>query len=1199
MMKKICTIGLIYFMAVFTVLTSFAAPISLVNAEDGTEEIVVVDANFNEDVVGGAPSGFDVSEGGGTVTVVETEASNRIVFLDDTSDSTNVALSTNFEALGNLVTVDMKFMQPSYTSSTKVARLKGKGQAAVIIETKKVDDVNSITYRHSGDTYEPLISVEDGVWYDIQIVSDIAEQSADVYINGELKIENAPFYKAAEQIDFFESFTPNSSTKGHQVDDIVIQGFPAGSDDGGGDDGGNPPSEEGIYEAEYAVGSGTIVDNKHPGYTGEGFVDFNPNQPGGYLEWTVEVAAADEYNLGFRYSHGKDDNRPAEIQVNGEVVEAVLEFPSTGDYTNYKYVGVNVELGEGQHVIRLTGTGPDGGANIDHLRVIDSDLIDEEEPEIVTEEVELSELLDDSMITKLVEDNVLLQGERDLTQDITRVEFMALINNLFGFSAEETYKGIEVKEQVWEISTEEWASYVLETAQAAGYIDSDQDGEIRPDEPITRKELAAVINQLLDLNENSQSDQSDGSIGVLISEGILVPQSGGGFGANKPLSYQEALEIIERVAERLIVPYEETVVVDANFNADVLGSAPAGFDVDEAGGTVTVVETDDINYSVFLDDTSDSTNVDLSTSFEALGHKVTLDMKFMQPSYTSSTKVVRLKGDGDVAVVLETKKVNDVNSISYRHSDDSHEPLIAAESGVWYDIQVIADIGSQTADVLINGELKIENAPFYKSANQIDYFESYSPNSSTKGHVVDDIVIKGTLLSELKEPEFVHIARAEAISEELVLVALNGTFENFDVQDIKLSTSTASWSSLYNVLDHNLAVDKAAVTEDIFGNTLLVLHTLDQLGEGATYFEDESQVFTGDLDAAILQADHLMTWQMDHGGWTKSMEDKYIRPWDGVEKRSTQLGPDGETELGSIDNDATVKEIRFISEVYRETNEDQYKESVQKGIDFLLTMQYETGGFPQVYPERGNEGEIIQYSNDVTFNDDAMVNVLELFDDILNEAYPFDNGIVDEEVKMQLQASLDSAIDYILNAQIEVNGKLTAWCAQHDPFTYEPTGARTYEHPSISGSESVGIVKFLMAIDNPSDEVTNAVKSALEWFDEVKLEGIRYISADPNGEYFVEDPNAVTWYRFYDLETMEPIFSGRDGVIKRTIQEIEQERRDGYSWGGGYANSLLETATTTGYYVGKVYARVDASESIDVNGRTLKEDEIKQVTDGM
>ncbi|MFS1512070.1 pectate lyase [Chengkuizengella sp. SCS-71B] len=1199
MMKKICTIVLVHFMAAFTVLTAISTPISLVNAEEGTEEIVVVNANFNEDMVGGAPSGFDVSEGGGTVTVVETDASNRSVFLDDTSDSTNVSLSTNFEALGDQVTVDMKFMQPAYTSSTKVARLKGKGQAAVIIETKKVNDVNSITYRHSGDTYEPLISVENGVWYDIQIVSDLTEQAADVYINGELKIENAPFYKTAEQIDFFESFTPNSSTKGHQVDDIVIKGFPAGSDNGGGNNGGNPPSDEGIYEAEHAIGSGTIVDNKHPGYTGEGFVDFNPNQPGGYLEWTVEVAATDEYNLGFRYSHGKDDNRPAEIQVNGEVVETALGFPSTGDFTNYKYVGVNVELDAGQHVIRLTGTGPDGGANIDHLRVIDADLVDEEEPDIVTEEVGLSELLDEVMITKLIEEKVLLQGERDLTQNITRVEFMALINNLFGFSSEETYKGIEVKEQVWEVSTEEWAAYVLETAQDAGYINSYKDGEIKPDQSITRKELAAIINHLLELNENSQSDQSDASIGILISEGIMVPQSGGAFGANKPLSYQEALEIISRVAERLIEPYEETIVVNADFNADVLGSAPAGFEVDTAGGTVTVVETDAMNYSVFLDDTSDSTNVDLRTNFEALGHKVTLDMKFMQPSYTSSTKVVRLKGDGDVAVVLETKKVNDVNSISYRHSDDSHEPLIAAESGVWYDIQVVANIGTQTADVFINGELKIENAPFYKSAEQIDYFESYSPNSSTKGHVVDDIVIKGTLVSELQEPDYVHIARAEAISDELVLVALNGTFENFDVQDIKLSTSTASWSSLYNVLDHNLAVDKAAVTEDRFGNTLLVLHTLDKLGEGATYFEEENRSYTGDLDAAKLQADHLITWQMDHGGWTKSMEDKYIRPWDGVEKRSTQLGPDGETELGSIDNDATVKQIRFISEVFRETNADQYKQSVLKGIDFLLTMQYETGGFPQVYPKRGNDGEAIQYSNDVTFNDDAMVNVLELFDDILNEQYPFDTGIVDEEVKMQLQSSLDAAIDYILKSQIEVGGKLTAWCAQHDPFTYEPTGARTYEHPSISGSESVGVVKFLMSIDNPSDEVRNAVKSALEWFDEVKLEGIRYISADPNGEYFVEDPNSVAWYRFYDLETMEPIFSGRDGVIKRTIQEIEQERRDGYSWGGSYAKSLLETAKTTGYYVGKVYARVNATESVDMNGRKLKDEEIKQVTDGM
>jgi hypothetical protein len=47
------------------------------------------------------------------------------------------------------------------------------------------------------------------------------------------------------------------------------------------------------------------------------------------------------------------------------------------------------------------------------------------------------------------------------------------------------------------------------------------------------------------------------------------------------------------------------------------------------------------------------------------------------------------------------------------------------------------------------------------------------------------------------------------------------------------------------------------------------------------------------------------------------------------------------------------------------------------------------------------------------------------------------------------------------------------------------------------------------------------------------------------------------WARFYAIETNQPIFSGRDGVIRPRLADIEIERRTGYSWVGDYAGSLL------------------------------------------
>jgi len=47
--------------------------------------------------------------------------------------------------------------------------------------------------------------------------------------------------------------------------------------------------------------------------------------------------------------------------------------------------------------------------------------------------------------------------------------------------------------------------------------------------------------------------------------------------------------------------------------------------------------------------------------------------------------------------------------------------------------------------------------------------------------------------------------------------------------------------------------------------------------------------------------------------------------------------------------------------------------------------------------------------------------------------------------------------------------------------------------------------------------------------------------------------------RAYEIGTNRPIFSGRDGVIRYSLAEIEHERRIGYAWLGTRPTRLLET----------------------------------------
>ena len=48
------------------------------------------------------------------------------------------------------------------------------------------------------------------------------------------------------------------------------------------------------------------------------------------------------------------------------------------------------------------------------------------------------------------------------------------------------------------------------------------------------------------------------------------------------------------------------------------------------------------------------------------------------------------------------------------------------------------------------------------------------------------------------------------------------------------------------------------------------------------------------------------------------------------------------------------------------------------------------------------------------------------------------------------------------------------------------------------------------------------------------------------------------WARFYEIETMKPIFLGRDSVIRYDVCRIEAERRNGYAWYVSTPNELLE-----------------------------------------
>jgi len=221
-----------------------------------------------------------------------------------------------------------------------------------------------------------------------------------------------------------------------------------------------------------------------------------------------------------------------------------------------------------------------------------------------------------------------------------------------------------------------------------------------------------------------------------------------------------------------------------------------------------------------------------------------------------------------------------------------------------------------------------------------------------------------------------------------------------------------------------------------------------------------------------------------------------------------------------------------------------------------LEAQYENGGWPQFYPLRKG------YYTHITFNDNAIINVLTLLKDISDRRrkYLF---VTDDVVLAKMKQALEKGIDCILKTQYLQNGILTVWCAQHDENTLLPAKARAYELPSLSGSESAGIVDFLMSLENPSPEIIESVKAAVAWFDKVKITGYKVEnitnSEGKKDRKVIADAAAPSmWARFYDLENNRPFFCDRDGIKKYSLDEIGYERRNGYSWYSKSAQKILD-----------------------------------------
>ena len=296
----------------------------------------------------------------------------------------------------------------------------------------------------------------------------------------------------------------------------------------------------------------------------------------------------------------------------------------------------------------------------------------------------------------------------------------------------------------------------------------------------------------------------------------------------------------------------------------------------------------------------------------------------------------------------------------------------------------------------------------------------------------------------------------------------------------------------------------------------------------------------------------LILWQRCTGGWPKNID--MVSPM--TDEQKQKVAADKQlTDDSTIDNGATTQQMRFLARLFQQTGDKQTREAFIRGVEFLLSGQYEDGGWPQFWPNPHG------YQVHITFNDDAIYNTMVMLRDMVQMKEPYQGKLTDKKLRQRMQKAFDKGVECILATQIRVDGQPTIWCQQHDHETLKPAKARAYELPSYGPQESASLVQLLMQLPNPDERVKQAVHGAMRWFDKYKLTGLRLVrtgwrEGTPDVKLVKDEHGGPLWARYYDLEHCEPYVCDRDGVPRRRLEDIGHERRNGYSWYGSHPAEL-------------------------------------------
>jgi PelA/Pel-15E family pectate lyase len=313
-----------------------------------------------------------------------------------------------------------------------------------------------------------------------------------------------------------------------------------------------------------------------------------------------------------------------------------------------------------------------------------------------------------------------------------------------------------------------------------------------------------------------------------------------------------------------------------------------------------------------------------------------------------------------------------------------------------------------------------------------------------------------------------------------------------------------------------------------------------------------------DANQVAQIADNILRYQRVDGGWIENQDPARILD----ETEKARFDAEARKSGGSFDNRNIYTQLDYLATAYAITGDTRYRDGSLKGIAFTLAQQIPScGGWPHTVPATQS------YHPHITIADDVTAGVLGILRNVVSDTRRY--AFVDAALRARVRTAIDQGDACLLRLQVRQGDTLAGWAGQYDAITLQPAQGRKFELPSITGQETVGVLRYLMSIPDPSPGIVAAVQAGVDWLRRVEITGWRIEAFDAPAEQFqyhsstkdrrlVADSAATgLWARFYDVRDNSAVLATRDSVRVARYEDIPRERRTGYEWYGSWPKRLL------------------------------------------